>query len=117
MKVTNWNQDLTKYINQSMKETTEQNEFQSLLEEATKKQDEKELKDACKQFEAYFLQQMFNEMKKTVPENTLVDKSPGREVYEDMLNQEYAKEASKGSGVGIAQMLYEQLSKDFTNKG
>lgn len=76
----------------------------------TDKTNDSELEQACKQFEAYFIEQMFKEMRKSIPDSSLTEKSQGKEIFEDMLYQQYAINASKGRGVGLAKSLYEQLS-------
>jgi len=113
MEISNLNNDLSNYINQTTKETSNQKEFEKLLDQAINKENEEEIKEACRQFESYFLNQLFNEMRKTIPESELFEASHGRKIYEDMLFQEYADEASKGTGIGLANMLYKQLSKNY----
>ncbi|PKM52734.1 MAG: hypothetical protein CVV02_00690 [Firmicutes bacterium HGW-Firmicutes-7] len=54
-------------------------------------------------------------MRKTVPESGLLEKSEGRDIFEDMLYEEYAKDMSKGKGTGLSEMLYRQLSKNITD--
>ena len=76
--------------------------------------EDKELMDACKEFEAYFIKQLLSEMKKTVneaDEESLFAKSNSQKIFEDMLDDEYAKNISKGQGIGIAKMLYQQMSR------
>lgn len=112
MDISSINANLGNYINTVAKDKVDEKEFETLLKEATAKQDDEVLKEACQEFEAYYLQQVFKEMRKTVPESGLFEKSAGREIYEDMLYEEYAKEMSKGTAIGLADMLYKQLSKD-----
>lgn len=76
-----------------------------------------ELLDACKQFEAYFLEQVFKEMEKTVdcfkseedsdPNGNLVD------YFGDETIQALAKTSTETQGLGIAQMLYEQMKRNY----
>lgn len=75
-----------------------------------------ELLDACKQFEAYLLEQVFKEMEKTVdcfkdedsdPNSNLVDYFKG-----NML-QNLAATSTETQGLGIAQMLYEQMKRNY----
>lgn len=73
------------------------------------KQD-KELKDACKGFEAMFLSMMYKEMRATVPENTLFGKSNAEKIFEDMRDTELMKNVADSGGVGLADMMYRQLS-------
>ncbi len=88
------------------------NKTQSSLEldkDYTNTTDE-ELMDACKQFEAYFLEQVFKEMVKTIPESedsgsngALVD------YFKDNMIQELATQSTETNSLGLAQMLYEQM--------
>lgn len=76
---------------------------------------EAELMDACKQFEAYFLEQVFKQMEKTIPKNeetsgptsTLVD------YFKDAARQEMAAQSTEQGSLGIAQMLYEQMKRNY----
>ncbi len=73
--------------------------------------DDEQLMDACKQFESYFVEQMFKEMMKTVPETDYSFKSTGTMVdyYRDNMVQEIASLSTESGGLGLAQMLYEQI--------
>ena len=74
-----------------------------------------ELMDVCKQFESYFLEQCFKEMMKTVKtdeysssaSSTLVD------YYKDELVKNIAQESTDKEGLGLAQMLYEQMKRNY----
>lgn len=74
-----------------------------------------ELMDACKQFEAYFLEQMFKEMVKTIPENEDSDSSTSNLVdyFKDEMIQELASESTETNSLGLAQMLYEQMKRNY----
>lgn len=73
-----------------------------------------ELMDACKEFEAYFVEQAFKAMQKMVPENEEGSSSDYMEYFGDTLVQEYAKSATnQGDGFGIADMLYEQMKRNY----
>lgn len=98
------------YIKSDQKEKIETESFEDSLIDATAKQDAEALKEACREFEAYFVQQLFKEMRSTVHDGGLISKSQGQEIFEEMLYDEYANESSKGKGIGIADMMYKQLS-------
>ena len=74
---------------------------------------DEELMNACKQFESYFIEQVYKEMIKTIPEeeyssqatSTLVD------YYKENMVREMASATSEQAGMGIAQMLYEQMKR------
>ena len=89
--------------------------FKAMLEKAFNEKDKVRLKEACRQMESLFLGSMYKQMKGTIPQSDFLPKSFARKTFETMLDDEFAKEASKGQGVGLAQMLYEQLSKEMDN--
>lgn len=75
-----------------------------------------ELMDACKQFEAYFIEQMFKEMVKTIPSESEGSGSMNSmlDYYKDQMIQGIAEEASnQNGGFGLAQMLYEQMRRNY----
>ena len=74
-----------------------------------------ELMDACRQFEAYFVEQMYKGMMKTIPtsENTSNYTSTMMDFYKDQMVQSMAEQTTKQSGFGLAQMLYEQMKRNF----
>lgn len=78
----------------------------------TKNATDEELMEACKSFEAYMLEQVLKEMRKTVALDQDEDKNPYLEQFEDILYEEYAKDAVQGKGVGIAQVLYEAMKRN-----
>lgn len=74
-----------------------------------------ELMSACKEFESYFLEQVFKGMEKMVPKSDSESSyaSTIKEYYQDELIKNYASEAAnQGEGLGIAQMLYEQMKRN-----
>lgn len=74
-----------------------------------------ELMDACKQFEAYFIEQMYKGMWKTVPESESTSNytSTMMDYYKDQMIQGIAEETANQSGLGLAQMLYEQMKRNY----
>ena len=77
-----------------------------------------ELMDACKQFEAYFIEQMYKGMMKTIPtnENTSNYTATMMDYYKDQMVQAVAEETTnQNGGLGLAQMLYEQMKRNFGN--
>ena len=77
--------------------------------------DDEALMDAAKEFEAYFVEQVFKEMKNSIP--TTESSDAGMETlksyYNDELTREYAKSAvNQGSGFGLAQSIYEQMKRN-----
>ena len=82
--------------------------FKGLLDEG----DKEKLKEACRDFEAIFLGQMLKEMRKTVTDGGLTEKSHARTVYEDMFDEKVATNlAHSGRGTGLGETLYSQISR------
>ena len=66
----------------------------------------------CQQFEALFIQSMFKTMRDSVPEGGVIEKGNADGIYQSLFDQEVATQAARHNGIGIADMLYEQLSRD-----
>ncbi len=78
-------------------------------------EDDEELKNACEQFEQYFINLMFKEMQKTVnkddSENSMFKESQAEGIYKDFLYQEYSKGMTEAGGIGLAKQMYEQMQR------
>ena len=94
-----------------------QGEFESELEKAVQEKDDKKLKKACSDLESVFINMMFKQMRSTVQKSGLFDGGYAEEMYEDMLYDKYSEEASKNNGIGLADILYRQLSKNLNKEG
>lgn len=95
--------------------------FDNMLKEAVearkaapeihKKAMDKKLMDVCIQMESLFVSRMLKEMRNTLPKTKLVDGGFAEQVFEDMLYDEYALSLSKSAGLGLADMIYKDLSR------
>ena len=103
--------------------------FQAALDEATSKikkattkeikvmtqeeidQRDKDIREASTDLEAILLKMMYTEMYKTVPKDELFGDDNAMEIYQDMYHEELTKEMAKGGGIGLADFIYQQLSK------
>ena len=74
-----------------------------------------ELMDACKKFEAYFLEQCFKEMWKSTgaTESDSAANNMLKEYYEENLISELATQSTEHQSLGLAQMLYEQMKRNY----
>lgn len=87
--------------------------FESKLNNAISNKDDKELKKACEEFESYFIQTMYKAMRKTVNSSDgFIKKSQGEEIFQDMLDEENSKSAAMHGGIGLATMMYKQMSRE-----
>lgn len=120
---TNWNMTNTnREVSQAQADAAR---FRESLDRATKaledakasvdasgisaEKESKRLREACEGFEAMFLDIMFKEMRNTVPENTLFGESQGEKIWHSMLDTELMQNVAKSGGVGIADMMYDNL--------
>ncbi len=72
--------------------------------------DDKELRQLANQFESIFMNQLMKSMRETLPKDGMLS-SFSVDMYEQMFDQEVAGEMSKGKGMGLADVLYTQLSR------
>ena len=85
------------------------------LKNGTEGKSDEELMDACKEFESYFIEQIFKNMKSAmVPSSESTDGATSmlKDYYEDELMSQYASQAAGQSQNGLAQMLFEQMKRN-----
>lgn len=73
---------------------------------------DEELMESCKSFESYLLEQVFKGMEKTVMKDESEKENDYMAQFGDKLYENYAQEATKGQGFGLAQMLYESMKRN-----
>lgn len=76
---------------------------------APKGQDPVKLKEAAQQFEAIFIQQMYKEMRKTIPDDGLIPRGNADDVYIQLQDLEAAKITAQQGGIGLADLMLQQL--------
>lgn len=103
-------------IRENNSEDLSAKKLQRALKETGSGNTDDELMDVCKQFEAYFVEQMFKEMEKTVPKSDMGYNSDDKLVnfFKDNLRQELSSKAAEQQGLGLAQMLYEQMKRNYS---
>lgn len=95
----------------------EQPTIASLKENALSADTKKEtrLKKACNDFEAIFVKQMLSAMRQSVPKDGLFGNNGyEQEIFQSMQDDELAKSISSGRGMGISEVLYNQVSGKTT---
>lgn len=73
---------------------------------------EKKLRKACTDFEAIILQKMLILMRDSVPKSGLFETSFAQDIYQSLHDQELAQQLAKGSGMGLGDKLYRDLTKN-----
>ena len=76
---------------------------------------DEQLMDVCKQFESYFLEQVFKEMEKTIPEDESTSGSTSSMVdyFKDTTIQELASKSTNQNSLGLAQTLFDQMKRNY----
>ena len=95
-----------------------QNILESMIEirerENISPADRAQIRKAAEMFEAYFLQMMFREMRRTnFNENGIIPRSNAEKIFTDMLDEQIADAAASRGGFGLADMIYRQMTREF----
>lgn len=83
--------------------------FKQILDKAIASKEDKQLKDAAKQFEALFVYQMFSKMRESIAKGGLFEQDMGTEIFQGMLDQEISSAAAETGNLGLADLIYKQL--------
>ena len=94
--------------------TAKTNELKGKLTNGAAQSDE-ELMAACKEFEAYFIEQVFKGMEKTVvkADNSSSSTSTVVDFYKDELYKKLAKQTTETNSIGLAQQMYDQMKRNL----
>ena len=76
------------------------------IENINSQTDDKELLEACKGFEQYFVEQVMKEFTKSLEE---FNNNEYMQCFGDTLISEYAGKVTESGSLGLAQMLYESM--------
>lgn len=87
--------------------------FKDHLIREKKQFDKKNLLNACYEFEAFFIEKVFDSVRKTLSNKNIFgsEKSFLENWAVDKLYQSYSKNLSKTNNFGLAQQMYSKLSK------
>ncbi|HBT48995.1 MAG: Flagellum-specific muramidase [Caldanaerobacter subterraneus] len=86
-------------------------DFERIINKAMEEKDKDKLMEACKQLEANFISLMLKEMRKTIPEDPLTGNNLANDIFTSMLYDKYAELMAQSGGFGLAEEIYNQLSK------
>ncbi|MBO5303802.1 MAG: rod-binding protein [Lachnospiraceae bacterium] len=91
------------------------NKLQGSLEGNLASASDEELMDVCKQFEAYFVEQVMKEVEKTIPK-TEEDSTMSMytDFFKEQVMQTMAEEICDKQSLGLAQQMYEQMKRNYS---
>jgi peptidoglycan hydrolase FlgJ len=76
----------------------------------TQAQIEQRLHDAASMYEQHFLDQMVKAMRSTIHhEDGLIRRNMGEEIFSEKLDNQYTENWAKNGGIGLSDMIYQQL--------
>ena len=104
----------TDYMNQQA-DNVSSKKMQDTVSKDYSQATEEELLDVCKQFEAYFMEQVFKQMEKTIikDKSSVGNSTAVVDYFKDSALQELTKTSTETQGLGIAQALYEQMKRNY----
>lgn len=110
--ITKINISNVKNIDVAKKSNLEKEDFKNIFDNTVQTDEDKKLKEACVEFESYFLNMMFKSMRKTVASNDgIFGKSNAEKIFQEMLDEQLTDKMAKTGGIGLANVMYKQLSK------
>lgn len=74
-----------------------------------------ELKKACREFESLFVYYLLKVMRESVPKSRFLGEGLEGEYYQGLFDMEVARKLSLTRGIGLAEMLYRDLSHRGTS--
>jgi len=76
-------------------------------------EDPKRLKEVCEEFESIFINILLKQARNTQQIGGFEERSYARGIFEEMQDEQMAQCMAKGRGIGLAQELYKQLSRNL----
>ena len=77
----------------------------------TQAQRQAKLEKACADFESLFLNYMLKSMRSSVPESGITGQSEEGKMFQAMFDEKLADQIAASNGLGLGEILLQQLSK------
>lgn len=71
------------------------------------------LKKLSREFESLFLKEVISSMRKSVPENGLLNGGNAEKIYKSMLDEQWATQMAERGDSGIASSIYKSMSQKY----
>ncbi len=72
-----------------------------------------QLREVAKLYEGEFLKEMVRQMRKNVGESGFIEKGMAEKIFEGELDNKYVESWTEHGGVGLADMIYDQLIERY----
>ena len=83
-----------------------------ILSDKAKAADDK-LHEVSELYEKHFIREMMKQMRATVHEGGFVKQNNAEKIFREQLDDQYADQWSKSGGIGLSQLIYDQLIDKF----
>ena len=81
-----------------------------LQDSASRSEEDEQVRKVSKDMESLFVKLLLDSMQKTVPEDGLLGNSSAMDTWRDMFNEKLALKVTEQNSIGLADMIYRQLS-------
>ncbi len=78
---------------------------------------DRQLREAAQMYEQHFLQEMIKAMRATVDHSGLIPESHAEQLFQQKLDHEYAEQWAQNGGIGLADMIYQQIKERIDSAG
>ena len=87
-------------------------DFAQAIEDAIRANDDAQLMDACKQFEAFFINMMFRAMRRTTDFGEgVMPRGTAETIFQEMLDEEKSRKLTEAGGIGLAVTMFNQMQR------
>lgn len=83
------------------------------LSRPVQKSPDEKLRDVSEMYEKHFLREMMKAMRSTVHEGGFVQSNQAEKIFREQLDDQYVDKWSERGGIGLSQMIYQQLVDKF----
>lgn len=101
-------------VSQLKSQTNQLNALNESITDPQKAKNDKKLKEAAVQFESIFINQLLQQMDKTIDRSSgFMSGGKGEQMFREMFYQEIAKDiaSNPNNNFGLGRQIYQQLSK------
>jgi flagellar protein FlgJ len=82
-----------------------------ILEHVGNSPERKKMFEAARQFENFFLEKMFREMRKNMGKTDILHGGAAEDIFQDMLLTERVNTVTQNSTLGLAEQIYTQMQR------
>lgn len=89
---------------------------QEPLKDKSNKVTEYKLREVSDLYENYFIREMMKQMRSTVHEGGFIKQNNAEKIFRDQLDDQYANQWGKAGGIGLSNLIHDQLMEKFGEK-